>query len=133
MSGVWKNMDKIALVLVGHGSVLAYNREMIEALAVMIKEREEYDVVKHSFLQLNEPLLEDVLMGLAADGVEKILISPVFIAKGVHTTSDITEVIAKVKKENPDIGIGYAEPFGADSRIVDILLDRAREAASQIE
>lgn len=125
--------DKIALVLVGHGSVLAYNREMIEALANMIKERGVYDIVEHSFLQLNEPLLEDVLMGLASNGVGKIVVSPVFIAKGVHTTSDITEVIAKVKKKNPEIRIGYAEPFGADPRIVDILLDRAREAALQIE
>ncbi|MCW7076760.1 MAG: sirohydrochlorin nickelochelatase [Candidatus Syntrophoarchaeum sp.] len=125
-------MDKVALVLVGHGSVLPHNREMIEAFSRMIEKRGEYDVVKYSFIQINEPLLEDALMGLAEDGVEKVVVSPVFLAKGVHTTSDITEAIEKAERKT-GIKIAYADPLGADPRVVDILLDRAKEAAERIE
>jgi sirohydrochlorin cobaltochelatase len=71
-------------------------------------------------------------MKLAGDGIDKVIVSPVFIAKGVHTNSDITEIIERVRNET-GMKIGYADPLGADPRIVDILLDRARDAESRIE
>ena len=43
-------MNKVALVLVGHGSVLSYNREIIETFCRMVRERGEYEIVEHSFL-----------------------------------------------------------------------------------
>jgi sirohydrochlorin cobaltochelatase len=125
-------MGKVAMVLVGHGSVLSYNRELIESFCKIVKDRGVYDLVECSFLQLNEPLLGDVLMKLAGDGIDKVIVSPVFIAKGVHTNSDITEIIERVRNET-GMKIGYADPLGADPRIVDILLDRARDAESRIE
>ena len=125
-------MDKIALVLVGHGSVLPHNKEMIETFSGMMKERGGYDIVEHAFIQINEPLLDDVLMGLADNGIKKVVLSPVFLAKGVHTTSDITKAIKRAQ-DKTGIKIGYADPLGADPRIADILLERAKDARARIE
>lgn len=116
-----------ALVLVGHGSNLPDNKQNINAFCDIIKKRDIYPLVKIAFLQKNDPSLLEVLKSLLLDEIDRIIILPVFLAKGVHTTQDIPEVIENVKGDKK-VDIVYADPLGVDERIADILLDRASEA-----
>ncbi|MDY6965836.1 MAG: CbiX/SirB N-terminal domain-containing protein [Halobacteriota archaeon] len=127
MSNENKRSEDFALVLVGHGSLLPYGKDMLNAFCDVMKRREVFPKVEVAFLQKNEPSLEDVLRGLSINGVKKALVLPVFLANGVHTTKDIPSVIKKVTDET-ELRVLYAEPLGADERIVDILVDRANEA-----
>ena len=119
--------EDVVLVMVGHGSLLPYGKEMLNSFCDMMRKRNLFPRVETSFLQKNDPLLEDVLKGLVSDGVKTAIILPVFLANGVHTTKDIPSVLDKITKDS-DLKIIYAEPLGADERIVDILVDRAKEA-----
>lgn len=125
-----ENASSTALVLVGHGSNMADNKNNVIAFCDMIKKKGIYSLVEVAFLQKNEPSLHDVLNKLMLNGIGKIVVLPVFLAKGVHTQKDIPKVIEQATSEK-NVDIVYAEPLGVDERIVEILLDRAGEALKE--
>lgn len=127
------NGEDVAVVLIGHGSTLPYNREVLEELGKRIEKRGIFKAVRVAFMQLNSPSIEEVLRDLAQDGMKTIVAQPVFLADGAHTLQDIPGKL-KISFEGDwedlgsDIMLIYAKPIGVDERIVDILLDRVKEA-----
>ncbi len=125
--------EDVAVVLIGHGSKLPYNRDVLEELRRRIEMRRIFKVVKVAFMQLNSPSIEETLRTFAKDGMKDIVALPVFLADGAHTTEDIPEKL-KIAFEGAwegmgrDVNIVYGKPIGVDERIVDILLDRIKEA-----
>ncbi|MHC1579508.1 MAG: CbiX/SirB N-terminal domain-containing protein [Candidatus Alkanophagales archaeon] len=116
--------EDVDLVLVGHGSVLPYNEELMETFRRKIERRRLFRSVRVAFLQRSKPSLEEVLEELAAASPGgKVLVLPVFLAKGTHTLKDIPEIL---ESYGGSLKIIYGEPLGADDRIVDVLIDRAR-------
>lgn len=130
---VGENSDDFAVVLIGHGSTLPYNKEVIEELGRGIEKQGIFKEVRVAFMQLNSPSIEDVLRNLAEGGMKKIVAQPVFLADGAHTTEDIPGKL-KIAFEGAwadlgkDVKLVYAKPIGVDERIVDILVDRVKEA-----
>ena len=125
--------EDLAVVLIGHGSTLPYNKEVLEELGKRIEKRGIFKAVKVAFMQLNSPSIEEVLRDLAQDGMKTIVALPVFLADGAHTLEDIPERLKKSfegdwEELGRDVMLIYAKPIGVDERIVDILLDRVKEA-----
>jgi sirohydrochlorin ferrochelatase len=121
-----KDGGDLAVVLIGHGSTLPYNKEVLEELRRRIEAR-------GIFMQLNSPSIEEVLRNLAQDGAKHIVAQPVFLADGAHTTDDIPEKLkiafeGSWKNVGKGVTLTYAKPIGVDERIVDILIDRVTEA-----
>ena len=75
---VGESEGNTAVVLIGHGSKLPYNREVIEELRRRIEMREIFKAVRVAFMQLNSPSIGEVLRTLAKDGMKKIVALPVF-------------------------------------------------------
>jgi len=127
--------EDIAVVLIGHGSRLPYGKEVMEELRRRLEMRAVFKVVKTAFMQINTPGIEDALRELARSGVKNIIALPVFLADGAHTKEDIPEKLkaafagewAEIGK---DVNLIYGKPIGVDERIVDILIDRVKEAAA---
>jgi sirohydrochlorin ferrochelatase len=130
---VGENEEETAVVLIGHGSKLPYNEEVLVGLRQRMAMRGLFKEVKVAFMQLNSPSIEEVLRALAKEGKRNIVALPVFLADGAHTTEDIPEKL-KIAFEGEwaelgrDVKLTYAKPIGVDERIVDILLDRVKEA-----
>jgi sirohydrochlorin ferrochelatase len=130
------NGEDTVVVLIGHGSVLPHNKEVLEELRKRIEMRGLVKAAKVAFMQLNSPSIEEVLRDLAEDGTKRIVAQPVFIADGVHTKEDIPEKLKIAfdgawKDLDRDTKLIYAKPIGVDERIVDILLDRVKEAVEE--
>jgi sirohydrochlorin cobaltochelatase len=125
--------EDIAVVLIGHGSKLPYSKEVMEEFGRRIEMRGIFKAVRVAFMQLNSPSIEEALRSIAKEGMKNIVALPVFLADGAHTTEDIPEKL-KVAFEGAweeigrDVKLTYAKPIGVDERIVDILLDRVKEA-----
>ncbi len=125
---------KIGVILVGHGSSEKYNKELIEYCTEKL--RNYYDYVTYAFIQINEPLLNNVLSEVLKEDLNEIIIQPVFLARGAHVDYDIPKILGlskgeKIKiinSENKKIKIIYSNPIGKDDRIVDILRDRVEES-----
>ncbi|AIJ06099.1 sirohydrochlorin cobaltochelatase [Methanocaldococcus bathoardescens] len=143
-----------ALVLVGHGSRLPYSKELLVKLAEKVKEKNIFPIVEIGLMEFNEPTIPQAVKKAIEQGAKKIIVVPVFLAHGIHTTRDIPRLLGLInddeehehhhhehghghhhhhhhhheheKLEIPeDVEIIYREPIGADDRIVDIIIDRA--------
>ena len=136
---------KVGILLVGHGSRLPYGKDVVSQLAEMYKENSNY-IVEVGFMNISKPSIPAALNKLAKEGVEKIIVTPVFLAHGVHTKQDIPHILGldegpehshdhghshhEEEKEEIEFKgeIIYTEPLGADARLVDIIKDRVASA-----
>jgi precorrin-8X/cobalt-precorrin-8 methylmutase len=128
-------LDKVGLILIGHGSKLPHNRENLEKLADMLRKRSKFPIVEIAFMVRNTPTVSEAIDVIAQKGVSKIVLIPAFLAAGVHTTQDIPELIG-VKEKEPQlkragIELIYGEPIGTDERIAEILEEKALRALGQ--
>ncbi len=129
-------MESVGLILVGHGSKLPHNRENLEELAGILLNRKKFNVVQIAFMVRDTPTVNEAVDLVAKKGVSKIVLVPVFLAPGVHTTEDIPGLIG-VKEKEPrlkakGIELVYGEPLGSDERIADILEEKAQKALGVI-
>lgn len=125
-------LDKVGLILIGHGSKLPHNRENLEKLAQIIRSHLRFKAVEVAFMIKDTPSIPEAVDEIAKRGVSKIVLVPAFIAPGVHTTLEIPEVIGVKEKEFQlkarGIELVYGEPLGSDDRIAEILEEKAFKA-----
>jgi sirohydrochlorin cobaltochelatase len=145
------SQNKIGVLLVGHGSRLPYGKDIISQIADIYKEKTDYHVAV-GFMNMSKPSIPAAINHLATIGVEKIVVTPVFLAPGVHTTQDIPNILGlnniqrkhnhqEDQEHNHGHGheedvdeiqfkgeIIYTEPLGADERIANIIKDRVDDA-----
>ena len=143
--------NNTGILLIGHGSRLPYGKQVISEIAD--KYRETTDItVEVGFMELAKPTIPTAFNKLAKTGVNKIIVTPVFLAHGVHTKRDIPTILGlpAQKIEAPphnhnhehhhhhdeeeetetiefDGEIIYTEPLGADDKIVEIVTERISE------
>ncbi len=128
--------NNIGVLVLGHGSSLPYNKEVVCAVADMIAKNNENMVVKTAFLNVNNPTLQEGLKSFEGTGVNRIVALPCFLAHGVHTMQDIPRVLGikegdkrtMIQLDGDDIELVYAEPLGAYPGIASIAYERIVDA-----
>jgi sirohydrochlorin ferrochelatase len=131
--------NNIGVLVLGHGSSLPYNKQVVSAVADMIAKNIENTVVKTAFLNIDTPTLYEGLKSFEGTGVNRIVAMPCFLAPGVHTTKDIPRVLGIEEGDNrtmiqlggADIELLYAEPLGADPCIAGIACRKIEDALSE--
>jgi len=124
-------MTKEAILLIGHGSKLDYNKQVLELQAENLRRQGHEDV----FIGYNEktmPLVGDKLAEMMEQGYDTVYAMPVFIASGVHITRDIPRKLGipegsdggTVEMNGHKALVKYGEPLGNDPRIAEILMER---------
>jgi sirohydrochlorin ferrochelatase len=93
-------MDETAIVLIGHGSKLPYNKENLEKLAEILRRKSWFKTVEISFMVRNKPSIPEAIEDIVKRGITKIVLVPAFLAAGVHTEQEIPEMIG-LKGEEP--------------------------------
>jgi sirohydrochlorin cobaltochelatase len=125
---------KNGVLVVGHGSKLQFNKDLVTNAAARIAKMNEFGPVTAAFMQLNEPDIKTGIKTLADQGVDMIYVQPCFLASGIHLTVDIPGEIglkkgekeAKMVVDGKNITLRYCDPIGDDDRIAQILADRVR-------
>jgi sirohydrochlorin ferrochelatase len=128
--------NNIGILVMGHGSSLPYNKEVVSAVADMIAKSNENMVVKTAFLNIDTPTLQEGLKSFEGTGVNRIVALPCFLVNGVHTMQDIPRVLGIKEGDNrtvtiiggDNIELVYAKPLGADPRIASIAYERVMDA-----
>ena len=124
------------ILIIGHGSrdLTSSNEEVISLNARRLK-AVGYRHVAYSFNEFVGPAIADALKGLASEGVSRIIAVPLFIASGVHLGEEIPEQLGipaysgggQISAGGREIPLVYTRPVGADPRLTDILVAKARE------
>ena len=143
---------KTGILLVTHGSRLNYNKEF--ATALFEKFEKTCDLPSNfGFMELCGPSIPESINKLADENdIGRLVVVPVFIAPGMHTTHDIPHILgfleAHEHEHHHDHGhdhghdhshdltpvefdgeILYPEPIKADDILIDILVEMINEAS----
>ena len=127
-------MAKTGFLLVGHGSKKPYNKELIEQTAAMVAEKEDGFLVKSAFMSINEPSVEEVLEEFRSEDIEKMVVVPLFLAKGIHILVDIPGILGLAEgtytgefamADGSVVPLLYAQPIGADPLLADLMIRNA--------
>lgn len=121
------------LMIIGHGSRLPYNKDIIVLNANRLKEK--YKDVYYAFNEFDEPPIEEIMDKMAADGMEEIVVEPLFISEGDHLKNDVPPKIGltdgiregTVKKNGREITVKYCLPIGSDYRLTQLLAAKIKK------
>ncbi|MFE9135665.1 sirohydrochlorin chelatase [Streptomyces sp. NPDC007355] len=111
------------LVAVGHGSRDPRARATLERLLDRVRELRPGLDARLAHIELNAPLLDATLAGLAVEGRDAVLV-PLLFAPGYHVTHDLPAAVAAT----PHLRARVAEPLGAHPLLVEALADRLAQA-----
>jgi sirohydrochlorin cobaltochelatase len=133
-------MGKTGMLLVGHGSKLPYNKELIEHTGGLIAAMNGEYIVKCAFMNMNTPTIGESLEAFRKEPIDALVIVPLFLAKGVHITKDIPALIGLAEGEargtfalnGKTVPLVYADPIGSDPLLADLMIKNAQKALASI-
>lgn len=113
-----------ALIIAAHGSRKNESNLEIASLAERIskKSKGSFDIITHAFLQLADPLLENMMDKLVAKGATTIVIFPFFIGSGSHILVDIPELVKTAQSTHDHVEFKLTRHLGKIEAIEDVIL-----------
>ncbi|MDD4568170.1 MAG: sirohydrochlorin nickelochelatase [Methanoculleus chikugoensis] len=134
-------MTMKGMLLVGHGSKLPYNKELIETTAKLIAEKTDDYIVKPGFMSLNTPTVGEQLEAFRSEDIDMLVVVPLFLAKGVHINQDIPEILGLPKGQRRGtfqlngkaVPLVYANPIGSDPLLAELMLKNASDAIAELK
>jgi len=129
-------MGKKGMLLVGHGSTMPYNKDLVEKTAEIIRSQDNGFIVRCGFMNINTPSIKDALCQFRNDPIETLVVVPLFLARGVHIEKDIPGEIGLpegVKKgtftlNGKSVPLVYADPIGSDPLLASLMVKNAQAA-----
>ena len=124
------------MLLVGHGSKLPYNKELIIETGRMIQERSDEFSVRCGFMSMNEPSVTDQLEAFRQEEIDALVVVPLFLARGIHIEKDIPALLGLAEGQKTgtfgvnggSIPLVYADPIGIDPLLAELMLKNATNA-----
>ena len=134
-------MGKKGMLLVGHGSKLPYNKELIETTADLIAAKTDEYIVKSGFMSINAPTVQEQLDAFRKEKIDLLVVVPLFLAKGVHINKDIPEILGlpegaqkgTFQANGGTIPLVYADPIGSDPLLAELMLKNASDAITTLQ
>jgi len=128
------------MLLVGHGSKLPYNKDLVLSVGDLIAEKSDDYIVRCAFMNMNTPSIKEALESFSNEDIVNIVVVPLFLAKGVHILKDIPELInlpegqtkGTLQLNGKTIPLVYADPIGSDPLLADLMLKNAKVALSAL-
>lgn len=121
------------IIIVGHGSLEreAGNIEFIvEHLHSMIHGECKDNCVRGAYLQLLDPDLRAAIKAGVKDGAKKIIVHPYFLSSGVHVSKNIPKIVKEAGAIYPDVEFVCTGHLGTHDKLVEVVLERIKEASS---
>jgi sirohydrochlorin ferrochelatase len=133
-------MSKKGLLLIGHGSKLPFNKELIEETARIISKTDGGFIVKSGFMSINTPTVKEKLEEFRSEDIDTLVVVPLFLAKGIHILRDIPAILGleegsyrgTFQLNGRDVPLVYAQPIGSDPLLAELMLKNAYNAMEDL-
>lgn len=117
-----------AVLFLGHGSRAPEANEAMYRVMEAFRRRSGYRIVEAGFMELNPPSIEEGVAACVRQGAQRVLVIPYFLHLGMHVRQDLPAVIEACRRRHPQVEFVFGPHIGFHPLLVDILLDRVREA-----
>ncbi len=119
---------KQAVILLGHGSIREAANVEVRGMWKMMEEQLPELNISGSFVEVAEPTLEQEIDRLAANGMERIIIVPMFLTRGQHLSNGIPRILDALREKHNQIQIDLTQHLGVDPLLAEIIKNRLHEA-----
>ena len=107
-----------ALILFAHGARDPEWAAPMRRVQAILRQQRPGLRVELAFLEFIAPDLPACIAGVVADGATKILIMPMFIARGGHLKRDVPEMLARLRADWPAVDFVLAGVVGEHEAVV---------------
>ena len=131
--GVLLSNDKCDILVIGHGSS---DRSARTAFVHTVnKLKPDFRSVTFCFLELDEPRIANGIDKIISNNPSIVIIVPYFLHKGAHIKNDVVKDInSALENYNlENIQVHVTEHFGVDPKLVELVLERAKEAEGKVD
>ena len=109
---------KTALILFAHGARDPEWANPMRRVQAAIRQRVSDMPVELAFLEFLTPNLAEAAAQLVTQGCEKIVVMPMFIARGGHLKNDLPGIIELLRSTYPTVEFSLGGAIGEDEMVV---------------
>ena len=109
---------KTALILFAHGARDPEWANPMRRVQAAIRQRVSDMPVELAFLEFLTPNLPEAAAQLVTQGCEKIVVMPMFIARGGHLKNDLPGIIELLRSTYPTVEFSLGGAIGEDEMVV---------------
>jgi len=117
-----------ALVLFAHGARDPQWAEPFVRIRDQISSKHPESSVTLAFLEIMKPSLEQAIDDLAAKGIVRITLVPLFMAQGGHLKEDLPKLIASIQQRHPRVSFNITPAIGEVNNILNMIAEWAARA-----
>ncbi len=117
------------LILFAHGARDPEWANPMRAVQARVAEGLAGAQVELAFLEFMTPTLAAAVSGLAVRGIGRVVILPMFIARGGHLKRELPEMIGQLRLAYPDIEFSLAPVIGEQEKVIQAMAESARDLA----
>jgi sirohydrochlorin cobaltochelatase len=114
-----------AIILFAHGARDPEWAVPFHRIAARLRESRPNMAVQLAFLELMQPALADAVAGMAADGITRITLVPLFLAQGGHLKEDLPRLLNDIRRSHHGITIDVTEAIGDSELLTTAIADWA--------
>ncbi|AXS79222.1 sirohydrochlorin chelatase [Dechloromonas sp. HYN0024] len=118
-----------ALILFAHGARDPEWANPMRRVQAVIRQRMTTVPVELAFLEFMAPTLTDCAAGLIAQGADKIVVMPMFVARGGHLKKETPEMLAALRASYPHVEFSLGNAIGEHELVVQAMATAALEVA----
>lgn len=125
--------DNCDILVIGHGSSDRSARTAF--IHTVNKLKPDFRSVTFCFLELDEPRIANGIDKIISTNPSTMIIVPYFLHKGAHIKNDVVkEINSALENYNlENIQVHVTEHFGVDQKLVELILERAKEAEEKVD
>jgi sirohydrochlorin ferrochelatase len=121
---------RTAVLLIAHGSRQEEANADLHFFVEQLRARATYDIVEACFLELATPNIDEGGQRCVAQNAMLVLLLPFFLSAGIHVRRDLTATCERLAERFPQVEFRLGEPLGRHPLLVEVVIERARQAAS---
>ena len=113
-----------AILLVGHGTRDETGQRQFLQLAEQLRAAAAPTRVEVAYIELQSPTIDEALLSLHRQGIEKVTLSPALLFAAGHAKQDIPAAVSAARGKAPELVVKIAEPLGCHEAIVELAARR---------
>ena len=114
-----------SIILFAHGARDPEWAAPFRRIAARLREARPNLPVQLAFLELMQPALADAVAAMAAEGITRITLVPLFLAQGGHLKEDLPRLLEDIRHSHPGITIDVTEAIGDSEVLTSAIADWA--------
>jgi len=116
---------KTALILFAHGARDPEWASPMRRVQAVLRGRVPDTPVELAFLEFMTPSLADCVADVVAAGAGRIVVLPMFIARGGHLKRELPEMLAALRSTYPEVDFSLGNAIGEHEVVVQAMAEAA--------